>query len=484
MKKLLVIIAIIILLISFKSEALSQAPALQYRIEIDIPSRSLYYIENDNILKEYPVAVGKANSQTPIGDFKVINKVVDPYYSKHKIAGGSPQNPLGSRWIGFKPSYGIHGNNNPKSIGTYVSAGCVRMYDKDVKELYEKVKVGVPVSVKYELIKIERDMDNINPIVTVYPDYYFKIPNLAKIVDEKLTELDLINKIDSNKLKELKKLINKEIVVFSDKWAYLINGNYITNDVISIDNVLYVNIDKICKFFNVDIYNTEIAETLTIFNNSISIVENNGSRYVPINMLEANFGGKHKLNHSQQVIKYDFNYLLFNNKLVKGEVVGIEGDAAISLDGLSSIFDTGTNTLQTVINVIGNNKSKSYRTVNGKSYISLKDFLMETGFKSNTYTKNKFIEIFGESNINYNDIYYKGKIDTGELLFPKELLIKISSEYQVNAEDYCGCFNVIKSLLEENEKYFNIKRLPGCFEVLKDYYNTEALIKGKTCDQN
>ncbi|MGZ0879436.1 L,D-transpeptidase [Priestia megaterium] len=46
-------------------------------------------------------------------------------------------------------TYGIHGNNNESSIGKYVSHGCVRMHNKDVEKLYEKVQIGTPVAITY-----------------------------------------------------------------------------------------------------------------------------------------------------------------------------------------------------------------------------------------------------------------------------------------------------------------------------------------------
>lgn len=80
-----------------------------------------------------------------------MNKIKNrPYYAGN-IAGGSPNNPLGDRWLGLNArgtwgtTYAIHGNNNPASIGKYVSAGCVRMYDEQVQWLFDTVTVNTPV---------------------------------------------------------------------------------------------------------------------------------------------------------------------------------------------------------------------------------------------------------------------------------------------------------------------------------------------------
>lgn len=108
-----------------------------------------YYIEGV-LTKVFPIATGLKRSYTPEGEFKVVNKVMNPPYYKKNIPGGSPTNPLGPRWLGLSAtggSYGIHGNSNPNSIGTYASAGCIRLKNDDIKWLYEQVPVGTPVKI-------------------------------------------------------------------------------------------------------------------------------------------------------------------------------------------------------------------------------------------------------------------------------------------------------------------------------------------------
>lgn len=129
------------------------------KIIINKKVNKLAYLENGQVSKIFPVATGRTPDLTPEGSFRVVRKVVNPYYNKLKIPGGSPRNPLGARWLGIDArgtsggTYGIHGTNNPKSIGKYASGGCIRMFNQDVIWLYERTPIGTPVEI------INRDWD-------------------------------------------------------------------------------------------------------------------------------------------------------------------------------------------------------------------------------------------------------------------------------------------------------------------------------------
>ena len=117
-------------------------------IIINKKTNQLGFYQNGTLVKVFPVATGRQRSFTPEGQFKVINKIVNPPYYKKRIPGGSPYNPLGPRWLGLSAAggpYGIHGNSNANSIGTYASAGCIRLHNQDILWLYEQVEVGTPV---------------------------------------------------------------------------------------------------------------------------------------------------------------------------------------------------------------------------------------------------------------------------------------------------------------------------------------------------
>jgi lipoprotein-anchoring transpeptidase ErfK/SrfK len=88
-------------------------------------------------------------------------KAVNPYYRRKNIEGGSKDNPLGTRWMGFDAEgtdgriYGVHGNNNPNSIGHYVTQGCIRMKNEEVETLFNKIPVGTKIKVTKTSVTFE-----------------------------------------------------------------------------------------------------------------------------------------------------------------------------------------------------------------------------------------------------------------------------------------------------------------------------------------
>ncbi|NFD76707.1 L,D-transpeptidase [Clostridium botulinum] len=109
-----------------------------YRIIINTQAHTLTLFRGNNIYRTYKVAVGKPSTPTPKGNFKIINRTINP--------GG----PFGARWLGLNipyGDYGIHGTNNPSSIGKSVSNGCIRMFNNQVIELSNLVPIGTTVTI-------------------------------------------------------------------------------------------------------------------------------------------------------------------------------------------------------------------------------------------------------------------------------------------------------------------------------------------------
>lgn len=120
-------------------------------IEINKTTNQLTVFLNDVPIYRFPVATGKNKTLTPEGEFRIITKVKNPWYVPKRIPGGSKENPLGTRWLGLSVprtggyKYGIHGTNNPYSIGHHVSQGCIRMQNKDVEWLFQNIPLGTTV---------------------------------------------------------------------------------------------------------------------------------------------------------------------------------------------------------------------------------------------------------------------------------------------------------------------------------------------------
>jgi len=120
-----------------------------YSVLVDYSDNKLFLKANGKIIKEYTVATGLNNS-TPLGTFKIINKLKDPTWFKAGavVPSGSPENILGTRWLGLSVAgYGIHGTTLPETIGQHATAGCIRMMMGDVEELYDILPVGAEVTI-------------------------------------------------------------------------------------------------------------------------------------------------------------------------------------------------------------------------------------------------------------------------------------------------------------------------------------------------
>lgn len=109
-----------------------------HKIVVNRNKKTLVVYKNGTPFETYPVAVGKSETPTPKGSYEILEKSKNP--------GG----PYGPRWMGLSVPgghYGIHGTNEPDSIGKAVSKGCIRMNNNDVKNLYKYIQIGTPVEI-------------------------------------------------------------------------------------------------------------------------------------------------------------------------------------------------------------------------------------------------------------------------------------------------------------------------------------------------
>ncbi|MFC5648097.1 L,D-transpeptidase family protein [Paenibacillus solisilvae] len=130
-------------------------------IIVNKKTNQLAFFKDGVLVKTFSVATGKTKDLTPEGSFTIANKIKNRPYYKEKIPGGDPRNPLGDRWLGLDvngthgTTYAIHGNNNEKSIGKYVSAGCIRMKNEEIHWLYPQVKIDTAVIITSSALTFE-----------------------------------------------------------------------------------------------------------------------------------------------------------------------------------------------------------------------------------------------------------------------------------------------------------------------------------------
>ncbi|MDD5115643.1 MAG: L,D-transpeptidase family protein [Candidatus Omnitrophica bacterium] len=120
-----------------------------FSILVDKSQNIMLLKSDEEVIKTYVVSTGKDNC-TPAGVFKIVNKLSNPTWFKAGavVPAGSPENVLGTRWMGFDLSgYGIHGTTEPKELGKQVTQGCVRLSNSDVEELYDIVPAGTEVTI-------------------------------------------------------------------------------------------------------------------------------------------------------------------------------------------------------------------------------------------------------------------------------------------------------------------------------------------------
>ena len=128
------------------------------RVVLDLSRREISVVSGARRLCPWPVAIGDPSTPTPLGEFAILTKKVNPVYVTHKngqrreLVG--PSSPIGDRYLAFhrngRGEFGIHGTPWPHWVRTRaaVSLGCVRMLNDHVRQLFEVVDVGTTVEIR------------------------------------------------------------------------------------------------------------------------------------------------------------------------------------------------------------------------------------------------------------------------------------------------------------------------------------------------
>jgi lipoprotein-anchoring transpeptidase ErfK/SrfK len=137
-----------LMLLPGSSQTLPAVP--QRLVLVSIPDRKLALLEDGKVVRVYNVAVGSSASPSPSGEFEIVNRLTNPtYYHPHVVIPAGAQSPIGTRWLGLsRKGYGIHGTNEPHSLGRAASHGCIRMSNRDIAQFFSLVRIGDPVEIR------------------------------------------------------------------------------------------------------------------------------------------------------------------------------------------------------------------------------------------------------------------------------------------------------------------------------------------------
>lgn len=290
-------------------------------LTVNIPSRSIEVYRDGILLKEYPAAVGKPATPTPLGNFFIMDKEINPCWyppgQGYAVLSG-PANPLGYRWLGFAANYGIHGTNAPWSVGLAVSNGCVRMKEDDVEELFQLVSEGTALNITYERIKIKNNNSGEFDIHT-YPDIYGYEPNVTAELRKKLVKAGVGNFFEEKELKDMINAADRGERGICKKQYIKINGRLLTEPGVTYQGETYIKWDAVITAMPVKM---QMNQDGCIFwrNRNAKTVLKNAVRYIAISELSYLFGHCRAEGEGEDMLAVHFPLVYVNGKPIDCDV--------------------------------------------------------------------------------------------------------------------------------------------------------------------
>lgn len=178
-------------------------PSKGQQVILNVPQLRLFLFQDGKLIKTYPITVGKASTQTPLGEYKIGAKVNNPTWSvprsiqKEMAAGGKtvlksvppgPNNPLGPVFVRLgepRLGLGIHGTNVPSSVPGVRSHGCVRLRSPNALDFAAAVQSGADAAVIYQQASVNTDEQN-DIWIAVYRDPYSKRNLNKKLLNQSI----------------------------------------------------------------------------------------------------------------------------------------------------------------------------------------------------------------------------------------------------------------------------------------------------------
>lgn len=351
-----------------KPDALSQ-------IIINLPSRTLELYKGDTLLKEYQVAIGKSSTPTPVGEFSIIEKEVDPCWyppGKGYIVPSGPDNPLGYRWLGVAPLYGIHGTNAPWSIGSAVSNGCVRMQEEDVEDLYEQVACDTPVRIEYERVKVRVDARG-RASIGIYPDVYGRQQVTMASVKQALASAGLDGLAEDTFLNSLIAEVPDRQIEFAQIHHLKINGILRKEHIISQAGEKQIPVIALADSLNTSVNWDESKQTVSRQNQVVPGKKRGNSVYVNVEYLPTLFGGREVWNERQNCLELTLPVVKFEGQLLSGDLHRIDSYWTVPALPLATVLGERIKWQPDIPELLIHGKPAAVIVMGGQPFVTVND---------------------------------------------------------------------------------------------------------------
>lgn len=315
------LLGLIITVLPIKAQAAGTQETSPHII-VNLPSRTLELYEGDQLVKEYDIAIGKPSTPTPTGEFSILEKEVNPWWyppGKGNVVPSGPNNPLGYRWMGVAPMYGIHGTNAPWSIGSAVSNGCMRMHEENVEDLFERVTTDTPVKIEYERVKVRVDAQG-RASIGVYPDVYGRQRVTLADVKQKLTAMNLDGLVEDAFLQSIINRVPDQQVVFAQLHKLKVNGTLCPEHMVTWDNKKYVPVMALAASLQTSIEWNESNQTVSRQNHSAPGTKRGNTVYVASEYLPVLFGGREIWQQEQNCLELILPVAKLDGQLLTGDI--------------------------------------------------------------------------------------------------------------------------------------------------------------------
>ncbi|SDN20623.1 Copper amine oxidase N-terminal domain-containing protein [Dendrosporobacter quercicolus] len=336
-------------------------------VVINLPSRTLELYAGQQLVKVYPVAIGKPVTPTPLGNYTITEKEMNPAWippGGGVIVQSGPDNPLGYRWMGFLPLYGIHGTNAPWTVGLTVSNGCIRMQEADAEELYEIIRYGTPVDITYDRVKIRID-DRGQASIGIYPDVYgYREIDLAEVY-RKLAASGLAGMASEQFLQRQVQEEPDKQVVFARFFQLKMNGRLLSERGVIVDDTLYIPIWPVAAARHSNVVWNARTGIVQGAQQSVPGRVMGDVIYVTLDHLNQLYNGQKVWNEKENYLEINQGKVMLNGKFltndirILGNVLAIPVEQLADALGLKYSWDTirkrlRINQLVIPIGMIGN----------------------------------------------------------------------------------------------------------------------------------